>query len=96
MAYYQFDLTVKGYAPGTTGGAVRYIVETGEAGQTYPVAVDSGSGNLSLTVWTGDDQVDLTGNEQIWFVIMSFDTPLTAHDIKVIGPYIVSDIGTIV
>ncbi|WP_396623089.1 hypothetical protein [Marinobacter sp. W-8] len=101
MAYWQFDLTVTGYEPGTIGGSVRYITETGQAGQTSGVPVDSGSGNLLLSVFTSDQGVDLAGSEKIWFVLITDSINETnfepvANSVKVIGPYIVSDIGTIV
>lgn len=95
MARYSFDLTVTGFNAGTTGGSVRCILENGSANESLAVAVDSSSGNLLLTVNTPLEE-DFSGPEKVWFVVSTFDSPTVVNDAKAIGPYVVSDVGTVI
>ena len=107
MAYYSFDFTVTGIPSGVTDiVGICEFSSAGYGGQLVPGPTDS-FGNMTFSIDTSvggshpaDDPVDVLASEKIWINFKATyeegaQQPETIG-IYLIGPYIVSEAGTVV
>lgn len=94
MAVYQITITAtKGADPSGNNLAVVAIFDDGSDQPGDGQGALNGSGGYNPVVVTTPD---LTGSEQVWIELVELDTGFTAIKVNLIGPYLLSDIGTVV
>ncbi|MBY5961882.1 hypothetical protein [Marinobacter nauticus] len=99
MAYYDFTLTVVNGATADKFVATALFEGGQNAFQSGGPVDRSGNGYPSVTVKSsgasGGSPVDLTGSESVWFQLSELDANFKAVSMRIIGPYIVSEVGVV-
>ena len=94
MAVYQITITAtKGADPAGNNLAVIAFFDTGGEKAGDDLGSRTGSDGYNSVVITAPD---LTGSEQVWFELFQLDASFNSVKVNLIGPYLVSDIGTVV
>lgn len=101
MAYYQFDLTFVNLAALQASGGTLIVdsVPAPGSGASGSGTIPA-SGDLTVSVSTlnpdyGRPAFELDPSDEIWFLVFVYVNNVTVHA-KMIGPYLVGDIGSVV
>ena len=98
MAYWKIEGTITGYPAGVFYFFIDGTLSSGDQALGGHGVIDPGEDILfDLTTepnGTFYPGADLTGSEQIWITFVALDASDNVLDVKVIGPYTVSVIGS--
>lgn len=101
MAYYEFSITVTaGADPASSSlGCRAFFSESGMYRAANSAPPDGSGGYSTLTFSTApfiNPGKDVDGSELVWFLLEEFNTNADVVASTLIGPYVVSNVGTVV